>query len=285
MAFDADEADETPPFVGAILTNEFVDALPIHRVVGGPDGALLERYVGWDAQADWFAETLEAPSTPRLAAALAAAQVTLVAGQSGEINLAADEWLAAAAARLARGVILTVDYGYQSAELYSPRRREGTFLCYYRHTALDDPYVRIGAQDMTAHVDFGALERAGQRLGLEALGFSTQGIFLGNLGLGDSAGGDAAARPGARRLSRRPHSGADADRPAPDGPLRGAGAGQGVRPEHPVARLRAPPLNVVRHLQLMASCHCPKGQVGRRPKDARANRPVGRGERMRQTLL
>ncbi len=185
VAFDADEAGETPLFVGAILTNEFVDALPIHRVVGGPDGALLERFVDWDERAEWFAETLVAPSTPRLAAALATAQVALAAGQSGEINLAADEWLAAAAARLARGVILTVDYGYQSAELYSPKRREGTFLCYYRHTALDDPYVRVGAQDMTAHVDFGALERAGQRLGLDSLGFSTQGIFLGNLGLGD----------------------------------------------------------------------------------------------------
>ena len=184
-AFADDEQDRSPPFVGAIVSNEFVDALPIHRVVGGADGDLLERYVRWDERADWFAEEVAPPSTPRLAAALAAAGVALAAGQSGEINLAADEWLAAAAARLARGVLLTIDYGYQSAELYSPRRREGTFLCYHRHTALDDPYVRLGAQDMTAHVDFGALDRAGQRLGLASLGFSTQGIFLGNLGLGD----------------------------------------------------------------------------------------------------
>jgi SAM-dependent MidA family methyltransferase len=180
-----DIAESATPLVGAILSNEFVDALPVHRVVGGPAGDLLERYVTWDAAADWFAEACDHPSTPRLTAALAEAGVTLEAGQSAEINLAAGEWLTTAAARLARGLLLTIDYGYDSAELYSAKRRVGTFLCYYRHTALDDPYVRLGAQDMTAHVDFGALTRAGARLGLAPLGFTTQGPFLSNLGLGD----------------------------------------------------------------------------------------------------
>jgi SAM-dependent MidA family methyltransferase len=180
-----DTGETGAPITGAVLTNEFVDALPVHRIVGGPGGAVLERYVRWDGAAGWFVEELDQPSTPRLAAALAAAGVTLEEGQSAEINLAAGEWLAAAAARLARGLVLTIDYGYDSAELYSSKRWEGTFLCYYRHTALDDPYVRIGAQDMTAHVDFGALSRAGEGVGLAALGFTTQGPFLSNLGLGE----------------------------------------------------------------------------------------------------
>jgi SAM-dependent MidA family methyltransferase len=180
-----DTGDATTSLAGAILSNEFVDALPVHRVVGSPGGELLERYVAWDAAASWFAEVLDHPSTPHLAAALRAAGIILAPGQSAEINLAATDWLATAAARLARGLILTIDYGYDSAELYDPKRRDGTFLCYYRHTALDDPYVRIGAQDMTAHVDFGALTRAGAPLGLAALGFTTQGPFLSNLGLGD----------------------------------------------------------------------------------------------------
>ena len=169
---------------GVILANEFVDALPVHRVVRQA-GALLERYVRWDGQRDWFAEELDAPSTPRLAAVLEEGGVTLAEGQSAEINLAAGEWLTGAAARLARGLILTIDYGYPTAELYSPARREGTFLCYYRHTANDDPYSRVGLQDMTAHVDFGALERAGARAGLTTLGTTNQASFLTNLGLGE----------------------------------------------------------------------------------------------------
>lgn len=180
-----DESDDEAGFVGLILSNEFVDALPVHRVLGGEAGELRECFVRWDAAEDWFAEEFAAPGTPRLAAALAEAGVSLAPGQAGEINLAAGDWLARAAARLARGVVLTIDYGYDSAELYSPKRRAGTFLCYYRHTALDDPYVRIGGQDMTAHIDFGALERAGRQLGLTPLGFTTQGPFLSNLGLGD----------------------------------------------------------------------------------------------------
>ena len=180
-----DDPAAAPPLVGAIITNEFVDALPVHRVIGGPTGATLERYVRWDAAQGWFAEERDAPSTPRLAAALAEGNIALQPGQSAEINLTARDWLLVAAARLARGIILTIDYGYPTAELYDPKRRDGTFLCYYRHTANDEPYARVGVQDMTAHVDFGALERAGMETGLQTLGFTTQGHLLTNLGLGD----------------------------------------------------------------------------------------------------
>jgi SAM-dependent MidA family methyltransferase len=173
------------PFVGVVLTNEFVDALPVHRLAGQGGGAILERYVRWDDGVGWFAEELAAPFTPRLAAALAEGEVVLAAGQGAEVNLAAGEWLATVAGRLARGLVLTVDYGYPTAELYAPQRRDGTFRCYYRHTANDTPYARVGEQDMTAHVDFGALARAGERHGLRPLGLTTQGPFLSNLGLGD----------------------------------------------------------------------------------------------------
>jgi SAM-dependent MidA family methyltransferase len=182
---DPEDAADTTAFVGAIITNEFADALPIHRVIGDEAGGIRERYVRWDDAQGWFAEELGEPSTPRLVAALAAGGITLQAGQSAEINLAAHDWLAGVAARLSRGLLLTIDYGYPTAELYAPKRRNGTFLCYYRHTANEAPYTQIGQQDMTAHVDFGALERAGSAVGLHTLGFTTQGHFLTNLGLGD----------------------------------------------------------------------------------------------------
>ncbi|MGN6566157.1 MAG: class I SAM-dependent methyltransferase [Thermomicrobiales bacterium] len=172
------------PVTGIILTNEFVDALPVHRVVW-QNGQLLERYVYWDTARAWFTETLAAPSTLRLAAALADGGITLAEGQSAEINLAAGEWLTQVAARLERGGVLTIDYGYPTAELYAPKRRDGTFLCYFQHTVVDDPYTRVGAQDMTAHVDFGALERVGSAAGLHTLGLTEQSRFLIDLGLGD----------------------------------------------------------------------------------------------------
>jgi SAM-dependent MidA family methyltransferase len=187
IAFEGPDAppDDAAPFVGAIVSNEFADALPTHRVRGAAGGAIEEAFVGWDAATGGFVERWAAPSTPRLAAALAAGGATLAPEQAGEIGLAAADWLAGAAARLARGLVLTIDYGYPTAALYAPERRAGTFLCYYRHTANEEPYRRVGQQDMTAHVDFGALERAGVAAGLRTLGFTTQGPFLGNLGLGE----------------------------------------------------------------------------------------------------
>src|SRR5438094_482902 len=125
------------------------------------------------------------PPSRSWSTAPAAGGVALAAGQSADIGLAAGDWLAGAARRLARGLVLTIDYGHPTADLYAPARREGTFLCYYRHTVNDEPYARVGRQDMTAHVDFGALERAGAAAGLTTLGLTTQAAFLIALGLGD----------------------------------------------------------------------------------------------------
>jgi SAM-dependent MidA family methyltransferase len=57
--------------------------------------------------------------------------------------------------------------------------------CYYQHRYHNNPYVNLGQQDLTAHVDFGSLIRQGNALGLPELGFTKQGMFLMALGLGD----------------------------------------------------------------------------------------------------
>jgi SAM-dependent MidA family methyltransferase len=64
-------------------------------------------------------------------------------------------------------------------------RRQGTLQCYYQHRYHSDPYLHVGHQDLTAHVDFTSLIRAGERVGLAKLGFTQQGLFLMALGLGD----------------------------------------------------------------------------------------------------
>jgi SAM-dependent MidA family methyltransferase len=82
--------------------------------------------------------------------------------------------------------VITVDYGDTVPALYRPGRfPEGSLMCYYRHTANREPYRHVGEQDMTAHVDFSALERAGTRAGLTTLGLTTQAAFLASLGLGE----------------------------------------------------------------------------------------------------
>jgi SAM-dependent MidA family methyltransferase len=172
---------------GCVLSNELVDSFPVHRVAV-EEGELREVYVVW--REGRFDDELGPPSTPELGAYFQRLGLLPGEGCHAEVNLAALDWMRRVAAALARGFVLTFDYGHEAAELYAPWRRDGTLLCFYRHNPSSDPYARTGRQDMTAHVDFTSLVEEGRRHGLEPLGITTQARFLAALGLGE-----ALARP------------------------------------------------------------------------------------------
>lgn len=85
---------------------------------------------------------------------------------------------------IARGYVMVIDYGYPAPTLYSGHRLQGTVRGYYEHTVTDDPLIRAGQQDLTAHVDFTALQRAAESVGVTVAGLTTQGAMLASLGLG-----------------------------------------------------------------------------------------------------
>jgi SAM-dependent MidA family methyltransferase len=179
-------ADALPstPIVGCVLSNELVDAFPVHRVVRH-EGALKEMYV--DVVGDALAERLAAPSTPELGAHMERLGVSLVEGQQAEINLAAIEWMRDVGRALRRGFVLTIDYGYPAEELYAPHRTRGTLLAYHRHRTNEAFFDRVGRQDLTAHVDFTSLAWAGRAVGLEVEGLTDQTNFLLGLGAHETA--------------------------------------------------------------------------------------------------
>jgi len=163
--------------VGCVLANEVLDAFPVHRYrVEG--GQVREVYVALEG--DRPVERLGEPSTPDLPRALEEAGVPLREGQEGEVCLALGPWLADLARALERGFALLVDYGGSAEEVHG--RPGGTLRCFYRHTVHGDPYRHIGAQDITASVDFSAVARLAERAGLEVLGYTAQGLFLRRLG-------------------------------------------------------------------------------------------------------
>lgn len=171
------------PVEGCVLSNELVDSFPVHRVLM-ENGELREIYVAWkDGR---FQEEIGDPSSPALAAHFEALGVWPGEGCRAEVNLAAIEWMGQVGRALRRGFVMTFDYGYEAEELYAPWRRDGTLLCFYRHTAGGDPYARIGRQDMTSHVDFTTLVRTGKTHGLNLLGITTQERFLTALGIGSA---------------------------------------------------------------------------------------------------
>ncbi len=165
---------------GCFLSNELVDAFPVHRVVFH-GGELREIYVG--EQDGGFVEIPGDLSVPQIGEYFDTHGVTLDDGQEAEVNLHAREWIRNIGSLLRRGFVITIDYGHLAGELYAPWRRSGTIRCYFRHRASEDPYERVGEQDITSHVNFSALIREGEEAGLAFTGFAPQYRFLIALGL------------------------------------------------------------------------------------------------------
>lgn len=166
---------ELPHIHGCILSNELVDNFAVHPVVMGEE--LMEVFVSYD---DGFKEVLRPASQP-LKDYLREFRIALPTGFRAEINLEATEWIRDAAAALASGFVLTIDYGHCAADLYS--RQGGTLACYHRHRVAHCPYEHIGEQDITTDVNFSALDHWGRRYGLEYCGYTSQTRFLQGLGL------------------------------------------------------------------------------------------------------
>ena len=172
-----------PGWQGIVLANEVLDAFPVHRVqFTGTDWQ--EGFVTW--QTDQFQTVWGPVQSPGLTAAVQSIPTThLSAGYHTELNLRLSPWLTAMTTCMAQGALLFIDYGYTAAEYYHPERAAGTLMCYHQHQAHTNPYVRLGQQDITAHVNFSALAHHALDKGLTLAGFNTQAHFLLANGLDD----------------------------------------------------------------------------------------------------
>lgn len=165
--------------VGCLLSNEMFDAMPVHRVIQ-QNGKLSEIYIG--VSGEKLMEIPAAISSARIADYFARQEISLVDEQHAEVNLAACDWIKDAGRRLERGYVLSIDYGYPARQLYGPTRVNGTLLAYRDHRVSEDFYAAPGEQDLTAHVNFTALEFWGKDARLETLGLVPQSRFLIALG-------------------------------------------------------------------------------------------------------
>jgi SAM-dependent MidA family methyltransferase len=165
---------------GLFFSNELIDAFPVHRIQVKA-GRTEELCV--DYKDGCFVGCLKPLSTASLAQYLQQLNVTWSEGYRTEVNLLAMDWMEQVARRLNCGFVLTIDYGHTAQDLYGTERKEGTFLCYFQQRTNDDPFIRVGEQDMTAHVDFSSLAAVGEAHGLCVTGYTNQMSFLMGLGV------------------------------------------------------------------------------------------------------
>jgi len=168
-------------FRGIVLGNELLDAMPVERFRVGTDG-IMQLQVCWkESRFAWR----DVPADDTLRARVTA--LDLPEAYVSEIGLAAEGWVRSVADILEQGVLLLVDYGFPRNEFYHLQRATGTLMCHYRHRAHDDPLLLVGLQDITAHVDFTAIAKAGTDSGLSLLGYNSQALFLLGCGLDEIA--------------------------------------------------------------------------------------------------
>lgn len=161
--------------VGVFFSNELPDAFPVHSIIF-EESRWLEQHVGLHGgQLCW----VNRPITDlELRFAIDSLPLPEIDGYTTEINLLARTWIEDVAYALARGYVLTIDYGYPARGYYAPHRNTGTLTAYVKHHAIADVLAEPGQRDITAHVDFTSLARAGEKAGLTTLGFLDQQHFL-----------------------------------------------------------------------------------------------------------
>src|SRR5207248_5749801 len=169
--------DQMEPFVGIHFSNELFDSLPVHLVVSGgvADGATVwnEKFVSVAAHHFAFATAHVTCSELQLDHL-----GFFPAGFETEVNLAAPKLMSEVAAKLSRGLILTIDYGFSRTQFYSLQRSGGSLQVRANQRKLSSPFQQIGLADISAHVEWSSLAEAAQSSGATPVGFTDQHHFL-----------------------------------------------------------------------------------------------------------
>ena len=187
-------AIRNPQLNGVIFSNELLDAMPVHRY-------------GWDAKnRKWFEWGVAVKGGQFVWAKIpnsefripnSELEAVLPDGYTIETSPAAENWWREAAGILKHGKLLAIDYGHGADERFSPARTRGTVRAYHRHHVSDDLLANVGEQDLTAHVNFSAIQKAGEAAGLATESFTTQPQFLTQIlgaAMKDKSFGDWTAR-------------------------------------------------------------------------------------------
>ena len=172
-----------PSFVGVVLANEVLDALPVERVKYEQGKYHIQQVSYDDTGLVWKQQLANKELIEHVTASLSEYQLQLPDGYTTEINTLLPGWINSLADILQNGLILLIDYGYPRYEYYHPQRLTGTLLCHYQHRAHSDPFLYVGLQDITASVDFTSVAEAASKAGLSVRGYCSQAHFLLSCGL------------------------------------------------------------------------------------------------------
>lgn len=163
------------PIKGAVLANEVLDAMPATLFRTGLDSLVEKGYVGlndelgfhciWQKASDSLTNKVNALGN-------------FSENYQSEVNLSIKPWLASLYDSVSEGLVLLIDYGFDSSTYYHPDRSSGTLMCHYQHKSHSNPFLHLGKQDITTHVDFTDVANSAFDLGFDVSGYTNQAAFL-----------------------------------------------------------------------------------------------------------
>lgn len=161
---------------GVLYSNELLDAFPVHCLAWSVAPrrwqelgvACVSKQFVWQP----MPENSITPATPylqRLSELPPELLSVLPDGFRIEVCPAAAEWWREIAGILQSGVHLALDYGFPDDTALRPEHPQGTLRAYRAHRVSGEVLVDPGEQDLTAQVDFAAVEAIGDSAGLRTL--------------------------------------------------------------------------------------------------------------------
>jgi SAM-dependent MidA family methyltransferase len=176
-------------FIGIILANEVLDAMPIDLIVQR-NGAWHYKNVGFAKTEQNTSEQFVFCDGLRVEDSLLPTQLQkedFPEGYTTEIHSNGNAWINSLAELLKKGLLLTFDYGFPAHEYYHLQRGQGTLMGHYRHHAIQDPFFYPGLCDLTAHVEWSTITQSAIDHGFDFLGYTSQASYLLKAGIGELA--------------------------------------------------------------------------------------------------
>ena len=175
-------------FIGCVIANEVLDAMPVRIFTYDENEKLKERYVDVARNTAtngsegfiWTDLELTSENTPD-----DIDRLIKIPGYTSEFNQQAKAWVSSMGTWLKQGAAIIIDYGFPASEYYHPQRNQGTLMCHFRHHAHTEVLSLPGIQDITTHVDFSSVAEKAVEAGLEVIGYTSQANFLINCGMLD----------------------------------------------------------------------------------------------------
>jgi len=165
-------------FIGVILANEVLDAIPCDRILIDKNGSDIAGLgVGFQN-----GELIDKKySLPIDVLAKIQSYGLEYDNYMTESNFQTDAFIKTLASTIKKGALLFIDYGCSHREYYSADRYSGRVRGFHNHKVFSSLYEYLGLMDITTDVNFTQVAESGISSGLDLIGYTNQGAFIINI--------------------------------------------------------------------------------------------------------